>query len=521
MAKTTILWADDEIDLLKPQILFLQDKGYDVITVTNGKDAIDKVNREHVDVVFLDESMPGLSGLQTLTLIKEYDSLLPVVMITKNEEENLMEEAIGSQIADYLIKPVKPQQILSTLKKIINKTELVSEKTVSDYRSKFQGLFARIQDNLTFSEWADLYRDLIYWELELDKSKTAEMQEVFEMQKSEANTEFNKFVIKNYKKWLVSEPGKDAPTMSHTLFKTKIFDLIKQQKPTFVILIDNLRFDQWRSIQSLITPFFRIEEEDTFYAILPTATQYSRNAIFSGMMPVDIQKKFPDKWLNDDDEGGKNMYEGDFLESMIKKTFHEPIKMQYTKITNHRDGQLLEDNILNYMNNRLNVIVYNFVDMLSHARTEMEVLKELANDEAAYRSLSVSWFEHSPLFNALKKLAGKDINLVITTDHGTMRVKDPSKCIGDRQTTTNIRYKTGRNLQYDDKDVFAVRNPEEIMLPKSNLTSTYIFAKTDKYLVYPNNYNHFVSYFKNTFQHGGISLEEMIVPIIRLSKKEQ
>jgi CheY-like chemotaxis protein len=519
MSKTNILWADDEIDLLKPQVLFLRDKGYEVTTVTNGKDAIDQVHKSHFDVVFLDESMPGLSGLQTLTLIKDHNAHLPVVMITKNEEENLMEDAIGSQIADYLIKPVKPQQILSTLKKIINKTDLVSEKTVADYRSQFQGLFTRIQDNLSYQEWADLYRDLIKWELELNKSNTAEMQEVFEMQKSEANSEFNKFVIKNYKKWIAGEAGKDAPIMSHTLFKNKVFDLIKQPKPTFVILIDNLRFDQWRSIQHLITPHFRVEEEDTFYAILPTATQYSRNAIFSGMMPVDIQKNFPDKWLNDDDEGGKNMYEAEFLEAMIKKTFREPIKYQYTKITNHRDGLLLEENILNYMNNRLNVIVYNFVDMLSHARTEMEVLKELANDEAAYRSLSVSWFEHSPLLNALKKLAGKDINLLITTDHGTVRVKDPSKCIGDRQTTTNIRYKTGRNLQYEDKDVFAVRNPEEIMLPKSNLTSTYIFAKTDKYLVYPNNYNHFVAYFKNTFQHGGISLEEMIVPVIKLSSK--
>lgn len=519
MAKTTILWADDEIDLLKPQILFLKDKGYDVITVTNGKDAVDEVKKNAVDVVFLDESMPGLSGLQTLTEIKGYNSQLPVVMITKNEEENLMEDAIGSQIADYLIKPVKPQQILSTLKKIINKTELVSEKTVSDYRSKFQQLFTRIQDNLSYQEWAELYKDLIYWEIELDRSKTVEMQDVFEMQKSEANTEFNKFVIKNYKNWIKGEAGKDAPIMSHTLLKSKVFDLIKQPKPTFVILIDNLRFDQWRSIQQLITPFFRVDEEDTFYAILPTATQYSRNAIFSGMMPADIQKNFPGKWLNDDDEGGKNMHEGEFLDALIKKTFREPIKTQYTKITNHRDGLLLEENILNYLNNRLNVIVYNFVDMLSHARTEMEVLKELANDEAAYRSLSVSWFEHSPLFNALKKLAGKDINLVITTDHGTVNVKDPSKCIGDRQTTTNIRYKTGRNLQYEEKDVFAVRNPEEIMLPKSNLTSTYIFAKTDKYLVYPNNYNHFVSYFKNTFQHGGISLEEMIVPIVKLSSR--
>lgn len=517
MSKTTILWADDEMDLLKPQVLFLQDKGYEVITVTNGKDAIDVVSKTKVDIVLLDESMPGLTGLQTLTKIKELNNLLPCVMITKNEEDNLMEEAIGSQIADYLIKPVKPQQILSTIKKIINKDDLVSGKTVSDYRSKFQELFQRIQNNMGHKEWSDLYKDLVYWETELDKSNTKEMQEVFDMQKSEANTEFNKFVIKNYKNWLKNEA--DAPIMSHTLLKNKVMNLLKQNKPTFVILIDNLRFDQWKSIQPLIAQNFRTEEEDVFYSILPTATQYSRNAIFSGMMPMEIKNKFPNLWLDDDDEGGKNMHEAEFLDAYLKRTFKESIKFQYTKITNHRDGQLLESNILNYMNNQLSVIVYNFVDMLSHARTEMEVLKELASDEAAYRSLSVSWFEHSPLHEALKKLAGKDVNIIITTDHGTVRVKDPSKCIGDRETTSNIRYKSGKNLNFQEKDVFAVRNPEEIMLPKSNLSSTYIFAKENKYLIYPNNYNHFVSFFRNSFQHGGISLEEMIVPVIRLSSK--
>ncbi|MFN8277003.1 MAG: PglZ domain-containing protein [Chitinophagales bacterium] len=517
MNKTAILWADDEIELLKPQVLFLKDKGYDVTTVTNGRDAVELVQKQHFDVVLLDESMPGLTGLQTLTLIKEKNNLLPVVMITKNEEENLMEEAIGSQIADYLIKPVKPQQILSSLKKIIQKDDLVSDKTVSDYRQRFQELFQRIQDKQDHQSWVELYRDLIYWELELNKLNTREMQDVFEMQKSEANTEFNKFVIKNYRNWLKDE--KDAPVMSHNLLRQKLFPLLKENKPTFLVVIDNLRFDQWRSIQPMVSQSFRVEQEEAFYSILPTATQYSRNAIFAGMMPADIQKQFPDKWLNDDDEGGKNMYEADFLEAQLKRYFKDPVKMQYTKITNHRDGELLEANITNYLNNKLSVIVYNFVDMLSHARTEMEVLKELASDEAAYRSLSVSWFDHSPLHNALKKLAGKDINILITTDHGTVRVKDPSKCIGDKQTTTNIRYKTGRNLNYEERDVFAVRNPEEVMLPKSGLTSTYIFAKEDKYLVYPNNYNHFVQYFKNTFQHGGISLEEMIVPVIRLSTK--
>ncbi|MDB5283055.1 MAG: response regulator receiver protein [Bacteroidota bacterium] len=518
MSQITILWADDEIDLLKSSMMFLEGKGYKLIPVTNGKDAIDRVAQKGIDVVFLDESMPGLSGLETLSRIKEIDQHIPVVMITKNEEENLMEDAIGSQIADYLIKPVKPQQILSTLKKIIDNNRLVSEKTTSSYQQEFQKLFMTMQDNLDYKQWAELYKKLVYWEIELNKSDSS-MVAVYDSQKEEANREFNKFVIKNYKRWVNSEAGDDSPIMSHTLLRQKLIPMLKDNKPTFMILIDNLRYDQWKSIQPMLMENFKVDDEDAFYAILPTATQYSRNSIFAGMMPLKIQQQFGDMWKNDDEEGGKNLHESDFLEAFLKKTLHEPIKHQYVKITNHRDAELLEANITNYLNNKLTVIVYNFVDMLSHARTEMEVLKELASDEAAYRSLSVSWFDHSPLQNALKKLADKDINILLTTDHGTIRVQDPSRCIGDRETTTNIRYKTGKNLNFEDKDVYAVKVPEDIGLPKSRLSSTYIFAKENKFLVYPNNYNHFVNFYKNTFQHGGISLEEMIIPVVKLSKK--
>ncbi len=518
MNPITILWADDEIDLLKPSILFLENKGYKVIPVTNGTDAIDRVAKKGIDVVFLDESMPGLTGLETLQRIKEINQHLPCVMITKNEEENLMEDAIGSQIADYLIKPVKPQQILSTLKKIIDNERLVSEKTTSDYQQEFQKLFMTMQDNLDYKQWVELYKKLVYWEIELNKSDSS-MVEVYNAQKEEANREFNKFVIKNYKRWVNSEPGLDTPVMSHNVLKQKLLPMLRDDKPTFMILIDNLRYDQWKAIQPLVMENFKVDDEDIFCAILPTATQYARNAMFAGMMPLEIQKRFEDKWVSDDDEGGKNLHESEFLEDFLKRTLHEPIKHKYVKITNHRDGELLENNITNYLGNKLTVIVYNFVDMLSHARTEMEVLKELASDEAAYRSVAVSWFEHSPLLNALKKLSEKDVNILLTTDHGTVRVQDPSRCIGDRETTTNIRYKTGKNLNYDDKDVFAAKVPEEIGLPKSRLSSTYIFAKEDKYLVYPNNYNHFVNFYKNSFQHGGISLEEMLIPVIKLSKK--
>ncbi|HXH19340.1 MAG TPA: PglZ domain-containing protein [Chitinophagales bacterium] len=518
MNTINILWADDEIDLLKPQILFLEQKGYHVIPVTNGQDAIDTCRKNNIDIVFLDEHMPGISGLEALAQIKAINASLPVVMITKNEEENIMEEAIGGQIADYLIKPVKPNQILLTLKKIIENKKLVSEKTTSDYQREFQQIFSTIQTTQNHKDWVELYKKLVYWELNLEKSESGGMQEVLAMQKKEANVEFNKFIIKNYLKWLDAE-GETVPVMSHTLMEKNVFPVMKKDIPTFLVLIDNLRYDQWKTIQPVIAETFRMEGEDLFYSILPTATQYSRNAIFSGLLPSEIAEEYPDIWKNDEEEGGKNLHEEQLFKNLLKRTFRDEVKSAYIKITNHQDGKSLENNILNYLSNNIIAIVYNFVDMLSHARTEMEVLKELASDEAAYRSLTLSWFDHSPLHNALKKLAEKNVRVIFTTDHGSIRVTEPSKCIADRTTTTNIRYKTGKNLNFEAKDVFEIKNPHDAFLPKSFVSSSYIFAKEDKFFVYPNNYNHFVNYFRNTFQHGGISLEEMIVPFAVYSSR--
>ncbi len=513
-----IVWVDDEIDSLKSQILFLKNKGYEVTPLTNGYDAIELLKEKQVDAVLLDESMPGLTGLETLAQLKEMHPHLPVVMITKNETEHIMEEAIGAQITDYLIKPVNPNQVLLSLKKIIDSKRLVSEKTTSAYQQDFRNLFMALSSNPNHEEWKELYKKLVYWELEMVRSNSIEMMEVLNTQKQEANTEFFKFIEKNYEKWI--KGASQAPLFSHQLMKEKIVPNIdEKEKPTFVILIDNLRFDQWKAIQPIISDYFRVVEEDLYYSILPTATQYSRNAIFAGMLPMDIEKKFPNEWKNDDEEGGKNLSEAVFLKYQLQQLRKGDLKWKYVKITNNEDGKSLEDNIHNYLNNDLTVIVYNFVDMLSHARTEMEVLKELAGDEVSYRSLTVSWFEHSPLFRALKKIADKDIQIIITTDHGTTKVKTPSKCIGDKQTTTNLRYKHGRNLQFEDKQVLAFRDPSKAGLPRPNVSSTFIFAREDVFLCYPNNYNYYVNYYKNTFQHGGISLEEMLIPIVRLQSK--
>lgn len=518
MDKITILWADDEIDLLKPQILFLENKGYAVIALTNGHDAIEECEQNRdIDVVFLDESMPGLTGLETLARIKSANPLLPVVMITKNEAETVMEEALGSQISDYLIKPVNPNQILLTLKKIIDNKRLVREKTSSDYQQEFRLIFNEINSGLDFQEWAETYRKIINWELKIDQSNSTEMGDILAMQKQEANTEFSKYIVKNYLDWVQGK--KEAPIMSDGLLRHKIFPRINQDTPTFLILLDNLRFDQWKVIEPIITESFRLEEEEYFYSILPTSTQYSRNAIFSGMMPADIDKLHPDWWRNDNEEGGKNLHEHDLLAELIRRAFRKEIRFDYLKITSVHQARQMQENILNYLSNDFTAIVYNFIDMLSHARTEMEVLKELAGDEKAYRSLTRSWFENSPLWAALQKLAERDVQLFITTDHGTIRVNTPSKVVGDRETTTNLRYKLGRNLQYDRRDVLEIRDPAQAKLPRPNVSSAYIFAKEDVFFLYPNNYNQFHNYYKNTFQHGGISLEEMICPVVRLRSR--
>lgn len=517
MSKIKILWADDEIDLLRPQLFFLEKKGYEVKTVSNGHDALDVLAEDkNIDVVFLDESMPGLTGLETLTRIKESSSHMPIVMITKNEAENLMEEAIGSQIDDYLIKPVNPNQILMTLKKLIDNKRLVSEKNATDYQQDFRKIFMEINSGLSFEEWVDIYKKIINWELKLDQSETVEMMEILGMQKKEANVEFSKFITKNYEHWMKSE---DGPIMSHELMAKKVFPKMDNSKPTIFLLLDNLRFDQWKIIEPIINELFTVQEEDFFYSILPSSTQYSRNAIFSGLSPNEIKNRFPDWWVFDHEKEGKNNFEKELFDKQVNRLIRGGLKTDYVKVTNQVKAKQVNDQIINFLNNDLTIIVYNFIDMMSHARTEMEVLKELAGDEKAYRSLTYSWFLNSPLWQSLQKIADKDVQLIITTDHGTIRVNQPVRVVGDRETTTNLRYKLGKNLKYDKKEVLAIRNPDEIGLPKSNMSSSYIFAKEDAYFLYPNNYNYYNKFYKNTFQHGGISLEELICPFVILNSK--
>lgn len=514
MRKIKILWTDDEIESLKPHILFLEEKGYEIDTCTNGSDTIDLVRQNNYDLVFLDENMPGLSGLETLRQIREAKSDTPVVMVTKSEEEDIMEAAIGSEIADYLIKPVKPKQILLVLKKILDQKRLFTEKATGDYRLDFNKIGTMTSTASSCGEWAELYRKLIFWESELEKSTDPGMDEILKMQENEANLSFVKFVTKNYLSWL--EPGNaSAPLMSHNLMQKKILPATGNNRPLFFILIDNMRLDQWKVISSELSGLYRVIEDDIYFSILPTSTQFSRNSIFAGLLPSQIAAHLPDFWIDDNEEEGKNNFEEQLFATQIKKRGMN-LKWSYTKISNNTEAKKVNDKLKTLLQNDLNILVYNFVDILSHARTDIGLLRELANDEKAYRSLVRSWFVNSQLFDLLKSLSTERVRVLFSTDHGSIRVQNPVKIVGDRGTSPNLRYKMGRNLDYRKEDVFEITDPVKAALPKNNITSKYIFATNRDYLVYQNNFNHYAAYYKNTFQHGGISMQEMMLPVALL-----
>lgn len=514
MRKYRILWVDDEIELLKPHILFLEEKGYEIVTANSGQDALDYCQENTFDLIFLDENMPGLTGLQTLSRIKEIHPSVSIIMITKNEDEGIMTDAIGKKIADYLIKPVKPSQILSSIKKNLHKDDIVTEATMEGYREQFSKIGIKIGDSSTFDEWIEVYKKLVFWEMELTATENP-LLELIVAQKQDANNSFIKFIKKNYVSWIQNPESR--PLISPDLFKKKIFPKLDNGEKLFFVLIDNFRLDQWWAIKDMLSGDFSFDE-DMYMSILPTATQYARNAIFSGLMPLQISEMYPELWVDEIEDEGKNINEEALIQTQLDR-FRKPYSFSYDKIHTSAYGSKFIQNINNLNKNQLNVVVVNFVDMLSHARTDSRMIRELAANEAAYRSLTRSWFRHSSISTLFKSIANMGYKIVLTTDHGTIRVKNALKVIGDKNTNTNLRYKVGKNLDYDYKKVYESRNPTEIGLPSPNLSSKYIFALNEDFFAYPNNYNYYVSYFSDTFQHGGVSIEEMLVPLITLNPK--
>ncbi|MBO5806551.1 MAG: PglZ domain-containing protein [Tidjanibacter sp.] len=516
--EVNILWVDDEVELLKPHILFLRGKGYEVDSCNNGYDAVDMARTTPYDLIILDEMMPGMTGLETLPHIKEVRPSTPVIMVTKSEEENIMDKAIGSKIADYLIKPINPNQVLLSIKKNVHREQLVTEQTTADYRAEFGRISSSLGEARSFADWAAIYRKIVSWEMELTESSDQSIRDVLAYQKSEASVEFGKFVKRNYLSWLGAD-SKERPTMSHTLMRERIFPEVERKgNKVTLLVIDNFRYDQWRTIWPMLLPLFDLHSEDFYCSILPTATQYARNSLFAGLMPLAIDKMMPDKWLNDNEEGAKNKYEEEFLRRLLARSGKQ-WKLSFDKLIKPEAGRKLIDNFQRVREADFSVIVYNFLDILSHARTETEIIRELTEDEAAFRSLTRSWFEHSELLVMLRMLSEAGHTVIITSDHGTTRVENPVKVQGDRETSPNLRYKTGRNLAYNPKEVFEITRPQDAQLPQGNLTSSYIFALGKDFLTYPTNANQFIRYYRGTFQHGGISMEEMIVPYIVLTPK--
>ncbi|MCR5239121.1 MAG: PglZ domain-containing protein [Prevotella sp.] len=526
MTNGLLLWVDDEIEQLRAHLLFLEKKGYEVVTVSNGPDAVDQCRERSFDMVLLDEQMPGLSGLETLQKIKELQPSLPVVMVTKSEEENIMEQAIGQKIADYLIKPVNPNQILLALKKNIHRREIVTEVTQSQYQQNFQQIAMQIMDCREWKDWTDVYRRLVHWELELS-STDSNMTEMLATQKEDANIGFAKFIKKHYLDWVTSlsltyagrQETIQRPVLSPEVFKTKVFPLLNSHQKVFLVVLDNFRYDQWRMLARELSEQFDIDE-DLYCSILPTATQYARNAIFSGLMPNKIAQMFPSLWVDEDEEEGKNLNEEPLIQTQMER-YRRKESFSYHKINNSADAERFMQQFQQLERHELNVVVFNFIDMLSHARTESKMVRELASNESAYRSITQSWFRHSVISDFFKQLAQTDYKVIVTTDHGSIRCTQPVKIVGDRNTNTNLRYKLGKNLAYDDKSLFIIKEPQKALLPMPNLSTSYVFATSDSFFAYPNNYNYYVSYYRDTFQHGGISMEEMIIPLVTLTGKKR
>jgi DNA-binding response OmpR family regulator len=514
MHKAHFLWVDDEIDLMKPYILFLEEKGYRTDCATNGNDALRLCREHHYDILFLDEQMPGMSGLELLTRLSASQPDLPMVMVTRSEDEGIMEQAIGNRITDYLIKPVNPKQVLLTVRKILDQKELVSGRATHSYREAFARITHEMDRCVSASDWMALYRQLVYWELELDQAAHP-LRELLEVQKREANNAFGRFIRRNYEQWMIAPA--ERPLISPELFEKVLLPLLSSEGQLFFIVIDNFRLDQWLTVKEIVNSYYTSHDE-LYCSILPTATPYARNAIFSGLMPRRIAELYPDLWVDEGDERGMNLQEEELIRRQlqrlgIRKSF------SYHKISSNREGERLMARLPELQKNELNIVVFNFIDMLSHAGTESKMIRELMTDDSAYRSLTRSWFMHSPLRPILEAIAADGVKVVLTTDHGAIRVKNGVKVAGERDTSVSLRYKLGRNLGYDPAKLFDILHPENCGLPAPHISTRYIFALNNDLLAYPNHYNHWLSHFENSYQHGGVSMEEMLVPLITLTPK--
>ncbi len=510
-----ILWVDDEIELLKSHVMFLRDKGYDVQTATNGVDAVNLVKEGRFDVLLLDESMPGRGGLETMVEIKESDPALPIVMITKNEEERLMDNAIGLKIDDYLLKPVSPLQIYSACKRILDAPKIQENRLSPDYIREFNEINSLVQED-TWDAWLRVHRRMCAWDREFDQFRNTGLEATHDDQRLNAAHHFGLFVEKHYRDWVAS--GK-RPPMSLDVFPRFIAPHLLKGEKTAFILIDCVRLDQWLAIEDFLSAQFDLQW-DFYCSILPTATPYSRNAIFSGMFPDEIARRYPDKWLERiNEDSSKNKYESYFLGEQMKKLKLDENKMRYLKIYTAAEAGDARKRVQSMMSSQFVSLVFNFVDILTHGRNQSDILQQLLPNESAFRSLMRSWFSHSALREILSDLARAKFKVVLTTDHGSILGRKAALVYGRRDTSTNLRYKFGDNLKAEERQAIITRKPAEFRLPAESGTKNYVFAKEYFYFVYPTNFREYEKAYEGSFQHGGVSLEEMILPCLTLTPR--
>ncbi|MEE9162159.1 MAG: response regulator [Candidatus Neomarinimicrobiota bacterium] len=511
-----ILWADDEIDLLKPHVLFLEDQGYAVTPVHSGEDAVHAVDEGAYDLVLLDEMMDGMDGLHTLQEIKAGNPALPIIMITKNEEEWLMDEAIAANISGYLTKPVNPSQIFMLCKSMLEKSRIRSDKTTSRYLSMFQELSQRVDTAETLTDWTDLFHELTNWDIEFDEHRDLGLEELLVEQHLTANQRFGQIVAANYRGWLEGD-DQDGQVFSHRVLDRFVKPHLEAGSRVVLLVVDCLRLDQWKAMRSLLEERFAIEEA-VHVSILPTATPYSRNAIFSGLLPDEMAKRNPDRWQEmARDESSMNRFEAEFLNEYLQRNGLGEIQSKYFKLITAEEGQRVLARLPEYRSTRMLALVVNFVDLLAHHRAESDVIKEILPDESGYRATICSWLEKSWLRELLETVAEWDDTVVVlTSDHGSIQVDKPVRILADRQTSSGVRYKYGRNLKSSEKGGLTIKQPAEYHLPADDVTTNYVIARDRNFFVYPSDYHRFVRRFEGSFQHGGISLEEMVVPVATL-----
>ena len=517
-ATKRILWVDDEVDLLKPHLLFLQARGYHVDAISNGDDALELLRENSYDLVLLDDQMPGRSGLEVLEVMRRENPHQRVVMVTKSEEDHTMTEAIGRRVDDYLVKPTSPRQVLSVVTRILEGSSIQQQRVAQDFAARFGTLSRAAQDASTADDYAAVYAELVGWQVRLEAAGETGLLDTVHQLVIDLRRDFGAWVVGEYPRWM--KDAADRPRLSVDLVREFLVPRLGAE-PVWFVVLDCMRLDQWRAMAPLLAPYFEIEES-FHYSILPTATPYARNAIFSGLYPDQIAEKRPEWWDASDDEGSLNAFEDQLLIEQLKRLTGRDVPVHYEKIFSDRQAEQVRARVNHALRTPGMVIalVFNFVDLMTHGRSESPILMEVARDEAALRDLTKAWFERSTAYAVLQEAARQGHKVILTTDHGSILCQHSTTVFARKDATSNLRYKFGQDLRAEiASTAFSTRDEKDLRLPPGRLGMSYVLALEDFFFVYPTKLREYQARYKNSFLHGGISPEEMIVPVASLTPR--